>query len=1530
MEAGNVDLPNTGGVNQLFSFNFQQTYDTTPIVVALMTTRGGDESALRIDNVTTTGFRMAQMEPFSRDGPHANVTVSYIAIEPGTHTLPDGRTIEAGTVSTREIQFNGIPSGTKGWESVNFSNSFTNPMLLADIQTTNNEPGIQPRNSSVPWLTVAVDSLTNTNVDLALERSGLFDSASGPNFRFNALGSDETVGYIVMDGNITGNFNVVGNRQIAYESRFVTGAADGWDNGCDAINFLGAYSSTPVAVATKSSHIDDDGGWLRECSKNSSSIQLTIDEDRAQDSERSHPAEDVSLLLFSGSFFYDSGATVAPTSDALILESGSVDLDPSQFSTVTFQQVYDIPPAVFVLADDGNTDPTHVRIRNVTTTGFQAVPVEPPIIFDAADQNTTIHYLAVTYGNHSFPDGTRIQVESIDMRNFQTKLNGASSWLNLNFSSAFSNTPAIIAGVQTMNNEPSHTPGNASVPWLATAISNVNTSGMDIALERAEVNSGTVSQNEKMAYLSVSPGVLTTFRDNKGNDVDGEFIRSSDSIAGWNTCSAISFFQSYSSSPLVVGVQNTRDGGDGGWLRRCNISTTDVELSVDEDKSNDTERNHTTERAGLAVFSQAFAADFGLIANWRFDSNAWDGTPNESLDLGPYSNNGTANNGLTTSPDAHLCRAAEFDGVDDYIEAAAAVDTLRDTASLSFWIKTTQTGNNTAWRAPGIAGVEQSGGTDDIFWGWIDAAGRIGLSVGNDNVSKSNLAINDDVYHHVVLTRDATSGDYKIYVDGVLDKTGTTGAGVIGTTFSSIGRIEAGAYFQGLLDEVRIYDRVLNNAQVQRLFTDTRACPSCNLSGFEISQPTYGLACPATLAEVTITAKCSDGSNKTDYIGTADLSGPAGSSFFDAATSGNSIASTTYASSDLGVKSVYLYFDNENPDVRVTAADVVESVSGTAITGTDFRTNGFRLTTQPQSFVCGDATSATLQAYGQTNSGAGASCEVLTGFSGNKDLDVWFRATTNDDSTADTVTTDMFLGATAISTQTSSANDNLTLNFSNGEATFPIAYLNAAQILDLNFRHDSAPYDGSVFPELAASSSSFVVRPDTLFASASAGGTNLDSISNSGNPVHAAGAAFDLDVIAQCQAVGGTVATATDYIPNADSNRIMAYVQRTGPTGGSASEGQMSISTATITSQESDAPTWSSADMAQASFTGGIYSNATASYSEVGLTRLWLMDQNYFGEIIPPSTVNIGRFVPDYFEVSATNGMMDGYCSPVSGPDFSYVGQSFGYFLAPTLNIIARNSAGNTTRNYTEPGYLKLTPADVERSLPSADSSQLGSDGTTFMSVTSTGGTPSSFTAVASGQMTYTFPSDSFEYDRDSNALVGPFLTDLTISIDRVEDGDSVVANPASYVISPTAIQQRYGRWALDNAYGPEITPLTIPQRIEFWDGDSFEVNTLDNCTTYDASNMTLAPSLSNGGSTSASGTGMLSDGEVPIASAISLSAPGANSTGTVDLTYQSDTWLRFDWDNNASTVDEDPSATATFGQYRGNDRIIYWREIAP
>lgn len=211
---------------------------------------------------------------------------------------------------------------------------------------------------------------------------------------------------------------------------------------------------------------------------------------------------------------------------------------------------------------------------------------------------------------------------------------------------------------------------------------------------------------------------------------------------------------------------------------------------------------------------------------FRMDELSWNGAPNEVVDSSGNGNNANANaaSGLTTINPGQICRAGDFDGTDDYIESNDIYPLLGNTASMSFWIRTTQTGNNLGWQAPGIAGIEEAGGADDIFWGWLDAGGRIGISVGNDYSTKSTVAINDGSYHHVVLTRDATTGDYKIYIDGILDASGSSTAGIIGNSFSSIGRIEdtggTPVYFQGELDELLVFNSVLSDSAVTSIYSN--------------------------------------------------------------------------------------------------------------------------------------------------------------------------------------------------------------------------------------------------------------------------------------------------------------------------------------------------------------------------------------------------------------------------------------------------------------------------------------------------------------------------------------------------------------------------------------------------------------------------------------------------------------------------------------------------------------------------------------
>src|SRR5205085_4950565 len=109
------------------------------------------------------------------------------------------------------------------------------------------------------------------------------------------------------------------------------------------------------------------------------------------------------------------------------------------------------------------------------------------------------------------------------------------------------------------------------------------------------------------------------------------------------------------------------------------------------------------------------------------------------------------------------------DGAFDSTAAQSAVNVtglqslLGRTATLTAWVKTTQTGNDVHTRAPAITGVEQRGGNSDISWGWIDSTGHIGVTAGDGSGAQSAAPINDGTWHHVALTRDAASGIEQVY-----------------------------------------------------------------------------------------------------------------------------------------------------------------------------------------------------------------------------------------------------------------------------------------------------------------------------------------------------------------------------------------------------------------------------------------------------------------------------------------------------------------------------------------------------------------------------------------------------------------------------------------------------------------------------------------------------------------------------------------------------------------------------------------------
>ena len=83
--------------------------------------------------------------------------------------------------------------------------------------------------------------------------------------------------------------------------------------------------------------------------------------------------------------------------------------------------------------------------------------------------------------------------------------------------------------------------------------------------------------------------------------------------------------------------------------------------------------------------------------------------------------------------------------------------------------------------------------------------------------------VNSGAWVHLAASRSPVSGDngnFKVYLNGSLDSSSNKGVTQLNTgSLLYLGRThQSSLYFDGLMDDLRIYDRVLTGSEVQALY----------------------------------------------------------------------------------------------------------------------------------------------------------------------------------------------------------------------------------------------------------------------------------------------------------------------------------------------------------------------------------------------------------------------------------------------------------------------------------------------------------------------------------------------------------------------------------------------------------------------------------------------------------------------------------------------------------------------------------------
>lgn len=210
--------------------------------------------------------------------------------------------------------------------------------------------------------------------------------------------------------------------------------------------------------------------------------------------------------------------------------------------------------------------------------------------------------------------------------------------------------------------------------------------------------------------------------------------------------------------------------------------------------------------AAMAIMAQAqdFVTD-GLIAIYTLDEADIDG--DTVKDTSGNGNDATII-GTLSSVEGVIGEALQFDSGPNYVEIPALGDW--EQVSVECRALTVNLGHT-------YQGIIST-------WQW--AAGKVHFKFQGNQIQvdknggvKITFAAVEETWYHIIYTTDTGAGELKLYVDGVLAAEGNSGVELENMNERRIGsEHDDSRYLEGIVDEVRIYDRALDEDEVLQNF----------------------------------------------------------------------------------------------------------------------------------------------------------------------------------------------------------------------------------------------------------------------------------------------------------------------------------------------------------------------------------------------------------------------------------------------------------------------------------------------------------------------------------------------------------------------------------------------------------------------------------------------------------------------------------------------------------------------------------------
>lgn len=240
--------------------------------------------------------------------------------------------------------------------------------------------------------------------------------------------------------------------------------------------------------------------------------------------------------------------------------------------------------------------------------------------------------------------------------------------------------------------------------------------------------------------------------------------------------------------------------------------------------------NSSKKVSSKSMISTASVPSSGLVAEYKFSGNGNDTSGNGN-------NASVVSATLTTDRYSANNSCYQFNGISNYIEIpdsnVLSINTTNK-LSISVWLRPdvlnfshSQSGY-VHWMGKGVSNqheyVFRMYNLSDATRPNRMSAYAFNLSGGLGAGGYVQETVTTGVWIHLVAVYDYTNNQIKLYKNGVLKDTDTfSGYSIVpanGTAPFRIGTRDFGSYFEGAIDDVRVYDRALSVSEINSLYNE--------------------------------------------------------------------------------------------------------------------------------------------------------------------------------------------------------------------------------------------------------------------------------------------------------------------------------------------------------------------------------------------------------------------------------------------------------------------------------------------------------------------------------------------------------------------------------------------------------------------------------------------------------------------------------------------------------------------------------------